>query len=464
MEASGVAGGALLIFVLLLLDCREHSKIIIEGCDAAQNKERREKMLALTGGRLIDGLGGAIIDDSVVLIEKNLIKQIGLKHQVDLPAECEIIDITSKTIMPGMIDTHVHLVSGPEEQTVWKWGIFPPLLENSLPLIGLKAYARAKETLEMGFTSLRDTGDIGYTSVALRDAINAAIVDGPRIQASGPYLNTTAGHGNAMPPWLIRTDLLYPVADGVDGVLKAVRQSIKMNTDWIKFTATGGGTTNTWDKQQFNEDEMRALINEAHDKSKAVAGHCVWAKGTLTAVKLGIDTVEHGCDLTEEIVDLMKEKGTYLVPTLYVLVEISRRGEKFGFSHQQVEAARSTAERHKSSYQLALEAGVKIAMGTDVGYGPCIHGTNARELEFMVEYGMTTMQALMAATSTAASLMRIDNKVGTIEEGKLADIVVVDGDPLNDIRILQEKERIALVIKDGKICVNRIGNPKPSLH
>jgi imidazolonepropionase-like amidohydrolase len=415
-------------------------------------------MLAIVGGTLFDGSGRDLLEHAAILIEGNIFKEVGQKDRIGLPEGCEIIDVTGKTLIPGMIDTHVHLVLGPEEQIVWKWGVIPPLLEHSLPLIGLKAYARAKEALEMGFTSLRDVGDIGYAVVALRDAINAGIVEGPRIQASGPYLNTTGGHGNAMPPWLIRTDLLYPVADGVEGVLKAVRQNIKMNTDWIKFTATGGGTTNTWDKQQFNEDEMRALINEAHEKGKPVAGHCVWAKGTLTAVRLGIDTVEHGIDLTEEIVDLMTEKGTYLVPTLYAPMEIGKRGKEFGFSPEQVAAAQRVVERHIRSYQMALKAGVKIAMGTDAGYGPPIHGTNAYELELMVENGMTPMQALMAVTSTAAGLMRIDDKVGTVEEGKLADLVVVDGNPLEDIKILQDKEKILLVMKDGNIHVNRMGD------
>jgi imidazolonepropionase-like amidohydrolase len=413
-------------------------------------------MLAITGGTLFDGSGRNLLEHAAILIEGNVFKEVGKEDQISLPEGCKVIDVAGRTVIPGMMDTHVHLVLGQEEQVLWKWGALPPLLEHSLPLIGLKAYARVKETLEMGFTTLRDVGDIGYATVALRDAINSGIVDGPRLQASGPYLNTTGGHGNAMPPWLIRTDLLYPVADGVDGVLKAVRQNIKMNTDWIKFTATGGATMNTWDKQQFSEVEMKTLINEAHDKGKPVAGHCVWAKGTLTAVRLGIDTVEHGIDLTEEVVDLMIEKGIYLVPTLYAPVEIGKRGKEFGFSPEQVTAAQRIVERHITSFQMALEAGVNIAMGTDAGYGPPIHGTNAYELELMVENGMRPMQALMAATSTAARLMRIDDKVGTIEEGKLADLVVVDGNPLDDIKILQDKERIALVIKDGTVCVSRI--------
>ncbi|MFH1091329.1 MAG: amidohydrolase family protein, partial [Pseudomonadota bacterium] len=260
-----------------------------------------------------------------------------------------------------------------------------------------------------------------------------------------------------MPPWLVRTDLLYPTVDGVDSVLRAVRQSVKMNTDWIKFTATGGGSINTWDKQQFNDEEMKALINEAHEKARPVSAHCMWAKGTLAAVKLGADTVEHGGELTPEILELMIKKGIFLIPTLYAPQTIAQRGHEFGFSPERVENVKKTAEKHAKSFRLALEAGVKIALGTDAGYGPPIHGTNAYELQLLVENGMSPMQALMSATSTAAQLMRLHDKIGTVEKGKLADIIVVDGNPLADITILQKKERIGLVMKEGTVYINRMG-------
>lgn len=413
-------------------------------------------MIALMNATLIDGTGKKPLDRSVVLIEDRRIQTVAKKADVSIPQGCECIDIAGKTVMPGMIDTHVHLIGGTEETLVWKWGILPPLPEHPLPLIALKAYARAEQTLKMGFTTLRDVGDIGYVSVALRDAIEGGIVEGPRILSSGPYLNTSAGHGYAMPPWLVRTDLVYPAADGVDGVLKAVRQNIKMNTDWIKFVATGGATINTWDKQQFNDDEIKTLVQEAHAKGKPVACHAVWAKGTRTSVQLGVDSIEHGCELSEDIVEAMVKKGTFLVPTLYAPQSIAKRGEQFGFSAQAVENIKEAASKHGASYRLALEAGVKIALGTDAGYGPAVHGTNAYELELMVENGMTPMQAIMAATKTAAQCLRLDDKIGTLEEGKFADILVVDGDPLTDIHLLQEPKNICLVIREGKIYVNNM--------
>lgn len=414
-------------------------------------------MLALLGAKLIDGTGRESLEKTAILVEEGFIRSVGKAEDITIPESCESIDITGKTIMPGMIDTHVHLVGGPRENQVWKWGVLPPLLEHPLPLIGLKAYARARRTLEMGFTTLRDVGDIGFAAIALRDAIEEGIVEGPRIKASGPYLNTSAGHGYAMPPWLVRNDLFYPAADGVDGVLKAVRQIIKMNADWIKFTATGGATTNTWDKQQFNDEEISTLVKEAHDKGRLVACHAVWGKGALVSANYGVDSIEHGCELTDEIVDIMLDKGIYLVPTLYAPQLISKKGADFGFTQEALRNLQEAASKHGNSFRRALSAGVKIAMGTDSGYGPVLHGTNAYELELMVENGMTQMQAIQAATQTAAECLRIDDRTGTIEPGKWADIIVVDGDPVMDITVLQKKDTIRMVMKEGEIYVNKDG-------
>ena len=412
-------------------------------------------MIALFGAKLIDGNGREPLKKSVILVEEKAIRAVEKAEDITIPEGCDCIDVTGKTVMPGMIDTHVHLVGGASENMVWKWGILPPLVEHPLPLMGLKAYARARRTLEMGFTTLRDVGDIGFAAIALRDAIEEGIVEGPRIKASGPYLSTSAGHGYAMPPWLVRTDLLYPAADGVDGVLKAVRQIIKMNADWIKFTATGGATINTWDKQQFNDEEIGTLIKEAHGKGRFVACHAVWGKGALVSAMYGVDSIEHGCELGDEIVDIMLDKGIYLVPTLYAPQLISKRGADFGFTPEALSNLQEAASKHGDSFRRALSAGVKIAMGTDSGYGPVLHGTNAYELELMVENGMTHMQAIQSATKTAAECLRMDDRTGTIEPGKWADIIVVDGDPLKDITVLQKKDNIRMVMKDGKIHVNR---------
>ena len=307
----------------------------------------------------------------------------------------------------------------------------------------------------MGFTTLRDAGDVGYLSVALRNAINMGLVEGPRIVASGQWLSTTGGHADYLPLWLARTDDVSNVADGVDGVLKAVRRQIKMKTDWIKLYVTGG-IMDPEDKQEFTDDELKAAIEEAHNKEKLVMGHCMHAKGTLAGIKAGLDTIEHGTDLTEEIVDLMIQKGTYLIPTRAVINAIVTRGLDYGLPRNYIERFKSVLEKSRRSFQMALDAGVKMALGTDAGFNLMLHGTNSLELEALVALGMTPMQAILAGTREAALALRLGDRLGTIEKGKLADVIVVDGNPLEDIKILQDKNKIVLIIKEGVIYADKL--------
>jgi imidazolonepropionase-like amidohydrolase len=412
----------------------------------------RVEAIALTGGILIDGCGGEPLKDSMVFINGKTIEEIGRKDKVRPPDGYKVIDVSGKTVMPGLIDLHVHLSWGENDLIRWPWGVIPPLLDKPMTMVGIKGFARARKTLEMGFTTLRDVGDVGCLSVALRDAINTGIVEGPRILSSGQYLATTAGHGNSMPPWLTRNDVMTNVADGVEGVLKAVRQQIKMKTDWVKFCATSSFTDMD---QQFNDEEVRTLIGEAHEKGKRVAAHCVRAKGTLAAVKEGVDTVEHGSELTEEIINLMLRNGTYLVPTLSAVWSVLNRGKDFGYTESELKSIRPILEGHYKSFQMALDAGIRIGFGTDAGF-TVPHGENALEFEMMCEYGMTPMKAILTATRDAASVLRLEDRLGTLEKGKWADLIVIDGNPLENIKILQDKAKISLVMKEGFIHVNRL--------
>jgi imidazolonepropionase-like amidohydrolase len=419
-----------------------------------------ERTVALVGGMLIDGQGKAPIENSAILIRGTTIEKVGQKDNIQLPEGCEVIDVTGKIVMPGMMDIHVHLSLGHlDTPPVGGFMSLPPYLSRPLPWFGITSFAYARLAFQMGFTTLRDVGDLeggggGYTSVALRDAIDAGIVEGPRILASGPFLTTTSGHADYLPPWLIRTDVKPLVVDGVDECLKAVRQQVKMKTDWIKILATGG-IMDSWDKQEFNDDELKVIMDEAHSKGKLVCAHSMHPEGILAAVKAGLDTVEHGTFLTEEIIELMLKKGTYLVPTLYAPWAMVNQGKKFGLAEAYVESCRvNILEPHMKSFRMAYEAGVKIAMGTDCGFPSCVHGTNALELELMTKYSdMSPMEAIVIATRSSAAALRLEDKVGTIEKGKWADIVVVDGNPLSDIKVLQDKERILLVMKEGKIYV-----------
>lgn len=413
----------------------------------------RKKPIALVGGTLIDGSGREPVENGVILVDGTQITKIIPADRKHIESLYQVIDLAGKTIMPGMMDLHVHLNLG-ELDVVIPSASLEGGLADPWPFRGIKSYAYAKRALDAGFTTLRDVGDMGHISVSVRNAINAGIVPGPRVFSCGQFLTTTGGHVDLVPLWLQRTDRESNVADGVDGVIKAVRRQWKMKVDWIKFYATGG-LMDPEDKQEFNDDELNALIGEAHSKEKPVCAHCMHAKGTLAAVQAGIDSVEHGTELTEEIVDLMVEKGTYLVPTLYAPSAIVEKGLQMGLPEVYIKKMQGVVKGHEESFRMAHERGVKIALGTDAGFNAILHGDSAQELEMLVRWGMTPMEALVTATSSSAALMGKENELGTIETGKMADLVVVDGNPLDDISILQKKEAILLVIKDGVVHVDR---------
>jgi imidazolonepropionase-like amidohydrolase len=313
----------------------------------------------------------------------------------------------------------------------------------------------------MGFTTLRDVGEtIGeYSPIALRNAINSGIVQGPRIYASGPWLTTNCGHnGDTLPPWLDRRDIASEwVADGADECLKAVRERIKMGADFIKIFGSGG-IMDSFNHQEFNDEELAAIVGEAHSKGRRVAAHLEFPEGIKACVNAGIDSVEHGWVLTEEVIDLMKQKGAVLVPTIYAIWNLVNHGAEFGMPQAYIDMAKNTIyEKALKSFRMAYEAGVKMAMGTDCGYYPCPHGTNAKELELMMEFcGMSAMEAIVTSTRNGAEALGTGDKLGTLESGKLADVLIVDGDPLRDIKVLQNKDNILMVMKGGTVNVDRM--------
>jgi imidazolonepropionase-like amidohydrolase len=416
-----------------------------------------ENTIALIGGNLINGLQNTMIENSAIVIRGNTIDKVGNKKDIRLPSQCDVIDVSGQTVMPGLIDCHVHLCMGHlDTSPIGGFEVLPPSLSRPLSWFGIMSFAYARLALEMGFTTLRDVGDQSYSSVALRDIINSGIVEGPRILASGPALTTTGGHFDFLPLWLTRKDSLNYVVDGINECSQAVRRNVKMRTDWIKIFATGG-IMDSWDKQEFNDEELAIIIKEAHSKGKFVCAHCMHPEGTLAAIKAGIDTVEHGSRLTTEIIELMLKNGTYLIPTLYAPHAIVNKGDEFGMSESYVENCRANVfEPHINSFRMAYKAGVKIAMGSDCGMRPCPHGSNSVELELMTKYcDMSAMDSIIAATRNSAMTLKLADKLGTIEPGKYADILVVNGDPLQDITILQDKSKISLVMRDGKTYVRK---------
>ena len=406
----------------------------------------------LKGAKLIDGNGGTPVDNSALVIKGDRIHAVGKADAIAIPHGANIIDITGKTVMPGMTDMHVHLY----------WNGEPDLAlhnyKESTAFRSVKAVAWIQMSLEAGFTTLRSAGEVGYLDVALRDAVKAGIIWGSRVFACGYEISGTGGHADYYPPWLIRTDEVYPIADGITECIRAVRKQIKMQVDWIKFHASGGvmDPFSNPQLQEYNDKEMEAIVNEAHARGKLVFAHALGAQGIRAAVKAGVDSIEHGMYLEDDIIEMMLKKGTYLTPTLVVLSRIVEAGEKGGIPPESAAKAKDHSESHVKSFQNAYKAGIKICMGTDAGSPDNYHGDNAYELYLMVKYGMKEMDALVACTKRAAEALRMQDKMGTLEKGKWADLLVLDGNPLEDIKEFLKKENIKLVMKEGKIHMNRI--------
>ena len=397
---------------------------------------------AIRCGSLLDGTGADPIRGATIICDGNTITDI--KSNGEVPRDAEVIDAEHLTIMPGMIDCHVHLGSS-------TWGVQERLL-TPFSLIVAHALNHARITLEAGFTSVRDAAG---TPRGVKMALDQGLFPGPRVRIAVSALSQTGGHGDSVMPngANIRpvSELPYTVVDGVDGVRRAAREVLRAGADQIKVH-TSGGVMSPNDEPGatgFSPDEIAAIVYEAKAAGKTVMAHAQATQGIKNAVLGGISSIEHGIFLDEEVVDEMKRRGTWFVPTLVAPLWVVRRAEKDPSSvpPYALRKAREVIAAHQASFRLAVERGVRIAMGTDTGVGP--HGSNAEELERMVEGGMTPMQAIVATTKSAAECARIAHLTGTLEVGKRADVLGVDGDPLADIRVLQQKDKLALIVRDG---------------
>jgi imidazolonepropionase-like amidohydrolase len=410
---------------------------------------------AIVGALLIDGRGGEPLKDSLVLVEDGKLRKVTTQKDGEIPAGYQIVNGKGKSLLPGFIDSHLHLIYGESDTQAPQTNLIPGLTDHPVVKI-LRSYTYAMRTIKMGFTTVRDAGAMNELIIQLRNAINQGIVEGPRIICCNQHLSITGGHADYYPSWITRTDEVTNVCDGAEEVLHAVRRQIKQKADWIKIFASGG-ISDAFNEQEFSDEEMAVIVREAHSKGKYVCAHTMHIPGTLAAVKAGIDSVEHGTRLNEEIVDIMVKKGIYLVPTLYVAWGVAAKGETFGLPKSYVDIAAKIFEFAKQSFRLAYKKGVKIALGTDCGFNMVTHGSNAKEFELMVEMGMTPMEAIQAGTSAAAEMLRMSDQIGTVEEGKLADLVLVDGNPLNKIEILQQEQSILMVMKEGKLFKETAG-------
>lgn len=395
---------------------------------------------------LIDGTGSAIQQNVDVIIQDHRFKAIGqnLNH-----ANHEIIDGTDKYLLPGMIDSHVHIM---EEMR--------PLadkLATPFSYIFYRAIDHLKRTVDCGITTVRDA--LGADQ-GIKEAVQNGLILGPRMQISVNALTITGGHGDKLTKSGITMPSFiedYPglptgICDGVEEVRKKVREMLRAGADVIKVHATGGVTSPTDhpDFTQFSIEELKVMVEEAQFRgNRKVMAHAQGLQGVKNCIAAGIHSIEHGIYLDDEAIEKMKAQGIFLVPTLLAPVSVIEFADELGMSESSVKKSKEVLEAHTTSFTKAVNAGVKIAMGTDAGVFK--HGTNLRELELMVEYGMTPMQAIVASTKTAAECLGYDNEIGTIETDKKADFIIVEDNPLDHIGILKNPDNIKIVGIDGEI-------------
>lgn len=406
---------------------------------AAQADESR---LLLRAGHVIDVKSGAEAADQTIIVSGDHIVGIAPSSATPKQGDDREIDLRGMTLLPGLIDVHTHMTMDTN---------FDPYheLSTSIGKSALIGAHNAKITLEAGFTTVRNVGAEGYADVDLRDAINEGLLVGPHMQVSGPALGISGGHCD---------DNLLPaqyhlqasgVADGVEAVQHKVREVIKYGADVIKICATGGVLSKGDDPQasQYTEAELKAIVADAHRLGRKVAAHAHGAQGILWAAQAGVDSIEHGSYLNDEGIAAMKAHGTYLVPTAYLIDWMQQNGHLPAFYIQKM---KDVSAVEKATARKAVAAGIKIALGTDAAVYP--HGLNAREFEVYVkQFGMSPLAALQAGTVNAADLLGWSDRVGSLEAGKWADIIAVNGDPLKDITLLQS---VGFVMKAGVVFKN----------
>jgi len=411
----------------------------------------------IKGGTLIDGTGRAPIKKATVIIEGTKIASVVEDGKIPVPAGdgVEIIEAEGKTIMPGLIDSHVHIYTNGESKEFTSM----PIRDNPLTR-AMMSVPRLKRTLEMGITTLRDGGSgWGWLEVALRDAIIRGDISGPRYFTTGYHLTVTGGHGYFLPPWLanipVHPEQSSVHCDGPDEWRKAARMQIYNGTDNIKLVASrdvispGIATA-----PQATLEELKAAIEEAHKMGKKALVHAQGHEAIMNSIIAGADSIVHGFWVDEECADMMVKHNVYLESTNLYVRGIMDRGAG-DLPDWMVQKATACWEDKVRNFGMLIKKGVKISFGSDTGVPYISHGENAKELSMFVELGMSPMAAITAATKTAAEAVGLGDKTGTIQEGKLADVIVVDGDPSRNIDLLHQADKIKMVMKEGTVVITR---------
>lgn len=420
---------ALRILIALLTVC-----LLQAHAGRAQSGE----VTAIRCGRLINPVDGSVTQNAVIIARGPVIEKVGAGLPV--PAGARVLDLSAYTVLPGLIDCHTHILLQPEDERG-----APPIVTKSQAFRTVQGVAAAKRDLEAGFTTMRDLDSegAGFADVAIRDAINKGIIPGPRLYVSTLSLTITAGHMNNAG---LNPDIQIPdpaaLVDSRDAMIAEVRRQVKYGADWIKLYATGTlrhiNPVTLEPVSQVSEEEVRAVVAEARRWGRDVAAHAYGGEGANNAIRGGVRSIEHGMLMNDQTLKLLVERGVFWCPTLGVYIP----------EHEEdnTELRRRIVANHKEVFQKAMRLGVKIAFGTDVGAYE--HGTSAREFKLMVDYGMKPIDAIRAATLRGAELLRMEKQIGAIEPGKFADVIAVEGNPLEDIRAMG---RVVFVMKAGKV-------------
>jgi len=416
--------------------------LVLTAAVFAQQPATAPTRTIVRAGKLLDVRTGKTLTNQSIVIEDGKIVSVGPDSGTVATGD-KVIDLSGKTVLPGLIDAHTHITFDP------KFGY--DRLAISVPREALIGAKNARTTLLAGFTTIRNVGATEFADIALRDAINAGDVPGPRIDASGPALSITGGHcdDNLLPYQWHATQI--GVADGVENVQHKVREVIKYGSDVIKICATGGVLSLGDNPQhsQFTQAELNAIVADAHRLGRKVAAHAHGAEGIRWAAEAGVDSIEHGSYIDDAAIAVMKQHGTYLVPTLYLGDWFLENAPKLNVPPSMLKKGQEVMPAARKNIAHAFASGVKVGFGTDAAVYP--HGLNAHEFAVMVKLGLTPLQAIQAATVNDADLLGWRDKIGVLEPGHYADIIAVDGDPLQDVTTL---ERVRFVMKGGEVYKN----------
>ena len=403
--------------------------------------------VVLTPDRLIDTERGEVLTDRAVIVEGDRITDV--VSASDAPDDARRIDLVGHTLLPGLMDMHSHLVGADDNGQGYAQLVMRSSAQEAI--VGVR---NARATLDAGFTTVRDIGTFrAFVDVALKEGIDAGWYPGPRMMCAGAYVTTPGGAGDLTGlavdvDEVVPRELRFGVTSGVDQMRSTVRQVLRYGADFIKVLATGAVLTSGTNPgmPEFTEDELRAAVEETEHAGTFVAAHAHGAEGIKRAVRAGVRSIEHGSLMDDEAIELMAERGTYLVADMYDGDYMLEVGPSLGYTDEVIEKVHLTNDVQRDGFTKCVKAGVRIAFGTDSGIAP--HGVNARQFPYYVRYGLTPMQAIQSATRWSAELMRWEDRVGTVAPGMFADMVAVHGDPTDDVTLL---ERVPFVMKGGEV-------------